>query len=66
MQPISLPSYLCHDRGGYLDEVHSPKIRGRSEASHVANHSAAQGNEGAAAVHADLQRAVKDEVQRGL
>ena len=49
--------------GRYLDEVHATLVTGGSEPGHVANHSAAQGDHGGAAVMARSQQAVKNALQ---
>ena len=42
--------HLRHDGGGHLDEVHAALVGRCGKSGHVANHAAAQGNEGGVAV----------------
>lgn len=44
------PPHLRHDGGGHLDEVHTTLVGGSRKAGHVANHAAAERDEGGVAV----------------
>ncbi|MCY1412695.1 hypothetical protein D9M71_281090 [compost metagenome] len=54
--------HLGQQGGRHLDEVHATLVAGRSEAGHVADHPAAESDQGGAPIMPGLEQTVEDQL----